>query len=472
MSASFNLNRLVVWILQFRSDFRGMAKFVRDDGLTYAEIVDRLFDPKITIAKQKVGYFEDKVEALPFDRVPATEDELLQLCGRMVDERGDATHIGLMLSHLDGGLTLREHVASLWALRARDKQLFEDVVRGVHAQAILRYKSTRPRVIPLSDFKELLARHGLIWCAWDSQLVILGAKVTTERPFGPFLTSTGVVYGATVLRLMKQLHEALGLNHISFQTWAHRRKHGRVRPSRQKPASKKVEHELRKPGVFASLLARSPLSRSSLRVKLDDWWSGVEEGLAGASLMMKELERYNIDNGVEPARGNKHRTFQQIFHLNLRADASAAFTLMRFAMAEQQIRTMVDKAIGSPSDPHVRHVEIIGPPPPGLKRSSPLIQRTLDLLYSARRVQLLDINLQTRTPEDQRVFELREPDDFAGLRPTMRAYRTLLALGRRRISTKKRKRKKRLSKQEGYLHHDVIPEWRLRLTDDPNKITG
>src|SRR5690606_39104130 len=130
---------------------------------------------------------------------------------------------------------------------------------------------------------------------------------------------------------------------------------------------------------------------------------------------------------------------------------------------------MVGEAFGPLHLQGVKTLLPMRPPPAGLHRSSPLVKRTLDLLFSARRAQLKDKDRVSRTAEGQ-ASVYRDPEDMAGLSSALAAYETLRASGRRHPDLG-RASSKRQKTQLSYLHLDVVPEARLYLTDAPDTQT-
>lgn len=443
---------------------------VRYDGLSFLERLDRLFDPDLKgLTGLAVGFFDTKVLFLPSSRIPTTEEGLFRQCRKLIDHGEDALHIELILKNFPGGWSLERHVQDVWRLREIHFRIFCDVVQGIHGRAQATFKKERPQGLNAHELNGMLARHGLLLSALDAQMAIVGARETTEAPFGPFLDRGTQVVGGTVLRLMRETLDPIEESEGKFQTFSQLSADGRHREKMQNRDAKVVADRLKYSATpLASFGVMEEGTSQSRRRALDYLGRRFGWGRAQGQDLIDQSAHYNLANGMgEPKADNTLRTFHQIWFSDLPAVAAAGVSLLRFAMAEQAMEAMVDRAFGKPTTSVRRHVGPIPPPPAGLDRQSPLILRVLDLLDSARRTQLRDPRYKARTPKNERDLGVRDPEDMAGLTAVMKAYEFLQAAGVRQFPFDHLPQPHR-GWHETYYHLDVVPDVRLNLLAEPD----
>ena len=441
----------------------------RYGGLDEQQRFERIFDPKRTDPSDlTIGFFDKKILTLPHSMIPKTEPDLLAHYCRMIDRRENPLHLRLMLQNFPGGWALAQHANALWGLREENAELFGDIVRGFHGQAIVRFKETRPEGWSVADFKGLLKREGLIWCAMDAQMAISGARVADTKPFGGFLGGTlKQVKGGTVLRLMRRALASLEIHMARYQTLAEIKQHGKRREKPKGKEAKGIAYQAEKRIDARHATKPFRLAGAKLfRKRLDEAVIFIRSQLPRLRQQIEYLETYNVDNGTDPKTDNRHRTFHQIWYSDLTSTVGAAVALIRFAMAEAEIDALVDEAFGDPDVPGVTIVGALKPPTMGLEKRSPLFQRTLDLLDSARRAQLDDVYKHSRTPGERNPDEERDSEDLAGLTVVTVAYEFLRHVGRRQRHADDPKRVPE-KHQQTYWHLDVVPDVRLNMIREP-----
>lgn len=455
---------------------------LRFGGLASREQWLAVFDPARTdLSTLPIGVLDKKMLILPRRYLPKSIAGLKQLCQRLIDAGGDLAHIHSMVQGWPDGFTLDRHVDDLWSLRAHDRLLYEDIVRGRLGRALCRLEQPRARgSISVPDIWAMIVRQALLWCAFDVQVVAARARASFVGPLGRLLKVTlrgkpaqTIIKPATALRLMRLtapiLQKTLA-DHIPKE----RRKEGEENKAKPRgriardihyQAEKRINSGSKTVAAYQDELDEVIPYLSSLAVDLPQF--------------IDRLERYRIDQlnrDRDPERAvesNGLFLLHAIWNSNLTPIEGLAVALFRYVTAERVMREMMGfAALGMSADGIVKTVNPLPPLPSNPKELRQIKRRVFNLLDSARRVQLDDKGWRSRDTEqrDHIKAELgkdptrpsRQSHERGGWTAIDEALRFLSAMGRRERNPL-HPRFADDDRHRTYWHLDVVPELRFFL---------
>lgn len=454
--------------------FRFLYGKIRHGGMSPRQRWLKRFDPSLVdLSTLPIGLFDQKSFVLPRRYLPNTKDELARLCRRLIDRGEDNLHIDVMLRRWPPGWTLDHHVDALWAIRDHNRMLFEDIVRGREGRALCRLSSLeKVGEMPVRRVRAHIARHLQLWCAEDVQMVAIRARVSFVAPFGWLLSSTmKVVKAGTVLRLMDRAHKLMKAALNDFIV-------GHVGEDGAKPTGKeaKLIHHYAQQHIEANqktvrtYQAELDNSVPHLRSRIDE----MGERLNYYRTYMTERIPLRNKKGNLRRRDNTLRHFHPIWYSNLSPAAGMAVALFRYAMAEEALDRMVEQA-ATPARGSNRPVTTVNPLPAlptDPAHLAVIVDRVLDLAYSARRVHLRDVDEVSRTRpsradlaaifDAERTHTERDPLDLAGLTFIKDALRFLQDMGQRERDAFA-DHHRHDDRHFTYWHMDLVPEHRLAI---------
>lgn len=303
-------------------------------------------------------------------------------------------------------------------------------------------------------------------------MVTVRARISFTAPLGWLLSSTmKVVKAGTVLRLMARAHKLMKIALNDFIV-----DHDGEDGSKPKGKEAKLIHHHAEKHIKADQKTVSAYqaelddSVPHLRSRIDE----MEERLNYYRTVMTERIPLRDKRGKLRRRDNSLRHFHPIWYSNLSPAAGMAVALIRYALAEESLDRLVEEAAtpGRGSNRPIKSVEPLPALPTDPEHLAAIVDRVLDLAYSARRVHLKDVDELSRTRPTRKdlaeIFDAaradseRDPLDLAGLTFIKDALRFLMDMGQRERDAFDA-RHQHDDRHFTYWHMDLVPEHRLAI---------
>lgn len=153
------------------------------------------------------GLLDHKELPLPTATVSRSRADLLALCERMIVRTRNPELIAYVVAGWPGCAASRaeirqaepiaimealasldHHADRLWLLSGMSAPMYQAIVTGRFGTALrmLRHKGP-PKNFTSESIRSLIARHGLIWCCNDLQLILARGRAGAHNPFGRLL---------------------------------------------------------------------------------------------------------------------------------------------------------------------------------------------------------------------------------------------------------------------------------------------
>ena len=177
-------------------------KFARGSQNT-SKHCSSLFDQSISsLRKLPIGLLGEKECILPDELLPTGETEILAHCRWMISAQGSDDYINFVVSGWPSSVVKRPEVrnrfradpnvgsshllkraSDLARLEKTDFDLYRAIISGRHRSAMqILQKAEAGSKMAAADARLLIAKHGLLWCARDVQLIAARSAKAEQNP--------------------------------------------------------------------------------------------------------------------------------------------------------------------------------------------------------------------------------------------------------------------------------------------------
>lgn len=448
----------------------------RYGGLSKRQQWLKLFDPAQDLENLPIGVFDLKAVIMPRRYIPESREALITLCRRMIDRRENEAHIQMVLQGWPAGWSLEHHVDELWRLREINPSFYANVVIGRHGRALRQALDSYCADFTLELARRVVTRHGLLFCAFDSQVTTVRARVSFLRPMGTYVSSIlKVLKAGTVLKIMKAASITFRDVLESYQTSQEEAENGKPaeEPKPEGPLAKRLYR------AAEDWYKRQGRKWQDMRTEVDEGVSLARHFLGRMNAQLNALSNWSTEISRSGSRwrlrrNNTLRHFHGLWYSGLTPAAGMSVSHFRYATAERELAGMVERASTRQSganNPDLQDIDPLPVLPAEPERVVEIIERVADLAHTARMAQLQDPDWKskTRKPLQLKVKHAlaaepslndRDPVDKAGFTFVRRAQRFLDDMGGRPRDAYVR-RSGEDPRLLTYWHMDVVPELRL-----------